>query len=312
MKILLTGVTSFSGVHFAYEFLKQGHQVTGFSRNVKNWNLEQIDRIKWIKTEFPQFSIRNINELNTSMKFDLICLHGAFVQDYKSVDFDIQDAVEETNRVTSDVVQLFPEAAILHTGTFSEPNESAGESPRLSFNPYSTSKSLAWNQLVDHYSSSRQLSKYVMPNPFGPLESKRYIDSLLKHWGQGKVPRINFPFHIRDNVPIDLLRRHYVSSAEDFLASAEEKLQIIFRPSLYVESVLSFTQRYIREIQNRTSLKLTYTTDLQAVYTEPIVRVNTQNCLIRVQDWIEEVSWNGTVSNAINRLELYSRNKNSS
>ena len=305
IKIIISGVSSFSGAHFAYQMLEEGFEVYGFSRNVSDWTSEQDARIRWIRKKFPEFQIFDLVELNkiSHLEISAILLHGGVTLDYRNKSFDVQAAVKESLEVNEILMSYFPKAAIMQTGTFSEPDESSGEYPRSSFNPYSTSKALIWQELKKRYSSKRKMAKYVMPNPFGPLESKRFTDYLLKSWAQKLVPEISFPFHVRDNVPIDLLRLHYSESVKRFL---NDEKRSIFYPSKYPETVLAFAERYSREISKRSNLQLQLKIKLNSEYIEPIVRVNSEPCEWTVKNWNENLSWNYIVFDALERINAYS------
>ena len=142
-----------------------------------------------------------------------------------------------------------------------------------------------------------------MPNPFGPLESKRFTDYLLKSWGQNKDAVVNFPFHVRDNVPIDLLRKHYARSIEKFYENEQRVMQ--FYPSMYPESIQSFAQRYKYQLEMRTNSEYSLKFNFESKYTEPIVRVNNENCRILVKEWDEKKSWDQIIEDAVNRMAIY-------
>ena len=304
-KIIISGVSSFSGAHFAFQMLSEGHEVFGFTRKASDWTAEQEKRINWIQKEFTKFQIVDPTKINTIpvQEVSAISLHGGAATDYKSITFNIETAVKNTLEINEFLISHCKNAAIMQTGTFSEPNESAGEFPRESFNPYSMSKTLIWEELKKKYAGKRKLAKYVMPNPFGPLESKRFTDYLLKNWAQKLVPEISFPFHVRDNVPIDLLRKHFTVSMNSFLVQDNDR---IFHPSKYPETVLAFAERYSREILKRTNIQYDLIIKQNSRYIEPIVRVNSEPCEWTVKNWNETISWDGIVGDALERIRTYS------
>jgi hypothetical protein len=304
INVLLTGVTSFSGSHFAFELLKSGHNVVGFTRNKSSWNKEQNDRISWIKKQFPKFEILSSAETSKlrSAKIGTLCFHGANCENYQSLDFNVEVAITEYFEIANHLLSIYPNANVFHTGTFSEPNESTGNLPRRSFNPYSTSKTKIW-QILNETTQNIKIAKYVMPNPFGPLESRRFTDYLIRSWALNQEAIIKFPFYVRDYVPIDLLRKHYVKSLEIF-----EKNNVRVRrfyPSMYAETNEAFAYRYKRELELRTTLSPKLKSDLNSKHAEPIIRINSENCRLIVDSWTEEESWNLIVENAIERMRLH-------
>ena len=121
LNILMTGVTSFSGAHFAYELLMSGHSVVGFTRNAQAWGAQEKERVFWIKTKFPNFEMIALDSISKLMSknFEVLCLHGAHVQNYQSSNFDINYAVNKTLEITNTLTRIFPKACIFQTCTFS-------------------------------------------------------------------------------------------------------------------------------------------------------------------------------------------------
>ena len=304
INVLLTGVTSFSGSHFAFELLKSGHNVVGFTRNKNSWSKEQNHRISWIKKQFPKFEILSSDETSKlkSAKISTICLHGANCENYQSLDFNVEVAIHEYFKVANLLLNTYPSANVFHTGTFSEPNESIGNLPRRSFNPYSTSKTKIW-KILNETTQNIKLAKYVMPNPFGPLESRRFTDYLIRSWALNQEALIKFPFYVRDYVPIDLLRKHYVRSLESF--EKNDALVRRFYPSMYAETNEAFAYRYKIELELRTNLSPKLKSDLNSKHTEPMIRINSENCRLTVDSWNETKSWDSIIEDALMRIDNY-------
>ena len=62
------------------------------------------------------------------------------------------------------------------------------------------------------------LGKFVIPNPFGPLEEPRFTHYLAKKWFAKEVAIVNTPLYVRDNIHVSLLAKsyvHYVTSLVD-------------------------------------------------------------------------------------------------
>ena len=99
MKVLLTGASSFSGSWFARALASKGHDVTitctrgedGYS----DLRAQRIDRLKNSCTIVwnTAFGDDRFVDLIAANRFDVLCVHGAYVHDYRSEEFPIDIAV---------------------------------------------------------------------------------------------------------------------------------------------------------------------------------------------------------------------------
>ena len=302
--ICITGASSFSGAWFSKKLLQSGYSVLAI---VNSERTEIIEKRIGMLESHEKFQAHSINELlKKEYSFEILALHGTATFDYRSSNFDTEKALRETVQTTTDVLNLHNPKKIIHTGTFSEKNESVSDLRKESFNSYSESKSMIWDK---HKEIARQkkieIYKYVMPNPYGPLENPKFTSYLVKCWSEGSVPKVKFPNYIRDNVPIDLLSNHYAKFVENILDNQYDNEHKIY-PSFYVESVLAFAQRYSREIGKR--LKTNFSIDFEQFheFQEPRIRVNSDLCTDLVKNWNEVNSWDFVAEEVKPRLELKS------
>ena len=99
---------------------------------------------------------------------------------------------------------------VVMTGSVFEQDEGAGETPLVAFSPYGLSKGLT-AEVVRHRCREFGLryGKFVIPNPFGPLEEPRFCAYLVRTWRKGEIARVNTPSYIRDNIHVSLLAAAY-------------------------------------------------------------------------------------------------------
>ena len=112
-------------------------------------------------------------------EFDVLCHHAARVADYRSLDFDIPAALaENTNnfRAILERMQARGLRAVVFTGSVFEANEGAGNEPMRAFSPYGLSKGLT-AEVVRHWCTHYNVpfGKFLIANPFGPLEEPRFL-----------------------------------------------------------------------------------------------------------------------------------------
>jgi nucleoside-diphosphate-sugar epimerase len=82
-------------------------------------------------------------DLLSNEGFDMLCHNAARVTDYRSLDFDIVQALaENTNNIRKIIEAMLRKGlrAIVFTGSVLEANEGAGSYPMRAFSPYGLSR----------------------------------------------------------------------------------------------------------------------------------------------------------------------------
>lgn len=298
MRILLTGISSFTGFWFAQELSSRGHEViaTLTKNSIDEYDGIRKERISLILdkvtpvfgSRFGDTTFKNIIESG----IDVLCHHGSEVTDYKSKKFDITSAIKQNTNNIIEVVELLKNNncnSIVYTGTVFEPNEGEGTKPLKAFSPYGLSKSLTY-EILSYYSSTFEikLGKFVIPNPFGPFEEARFTSYLIQNWLKGQTPDVKTPNYIRDNIHVDLLALAY----EEFVQKVFNGHNLVtkFNPSLYAESQGAFTGRFANEMEPRLNIKCNFKLLEQTDFSEPIERINT-DCISNVFNWNESNAW---------------------
>lgn len=296
MKILFTGASSFTGFWFAKTLAAAGHQVVApLMRPLADYadgvRAERVRRLKDLVEIVPDcvFGATQFMHLLEAGKYDLICHHAAQVGDYRNPDFDVTGAVAANTRNIRAILGAGAAPAILLTGSVFEPDEGAGDKPLRAFSPYGLSKGIS-AQIIEHYAreAGTRYGKFVIPNPFGPLEEPRFCAYLMRTWQAGNTAGVNTPSYIRDNIHIDLLAGAYVRYATELAAGTSAPR---LNPSGYVESQGAFAERFAREMQSRLDLECKLDLARQTEFAEPVMRVNTQPAEFYVSDWNADNAW---------------------
>jgi nucleoside-diphosphate-sugar epimerase len=298
LKILFTGASSFTGSWIAGRLLADGHRpVTPLRRTLSRYDdlrqarMARLGRAVEIAEDCPFGSPRFLALVERG-GFDLLCHHGAQVDNYRSDDFDVAAALRENTANLPDVLRALRRnsgAAVILTGSVFEQNEGKGDEPRLAFSPYGLSKG-ATSDVFRFWCRKLEvkLAKFVVPNPFGPFEEPRFCDFLLRHWAEGKVPEVKTPAYTRDNIHVSLLAAAYadmVARIGDLPADAR------LAPSLYAETQGAFAQRFGREIGARLGLDCPLHLAQQRDFAEPMIRVNTDPLDHGALGWSENKAW---------------------
>jgi len=307
MKILFTGGSSFTGFWFCKHLLERGHEVVGLLTKKRN-DYEGIrkKRIDYLSlhmdfVEEAPFGSEKGRSLLKTKTFDVLCHHGAYVKEYKSENFDWLFALENNTKHIQEVLSLCKEHAvgtIILTGSVFEPNEGIGSTPLRAFSPYGLSKGLT-AEVFNYYATvyGLTLGKFVIPNPFGIFEEKRFTFYLIENWKRKQTAVVQTPNYIRDNIPCDLLAHCYCRFVEKMHAEKQKFCKA--NPSYFIESQGAFALRVAREVSNRTGWHCPVELKEQKSYAEPYMRVNFQPALFDVPEWSEKRFWDDYITYAI-------------
>ncbi len=301
MKILITGGSSFTGYWFIKELAAAGHEIfAAFTKpGADHYDGLRARRVKesiglcapvWNCAFGDDAFIKLIRQ---EKGWDLLCHHAAFVEGYKSIDFDVVAAVEANTHNLKPVLARLVDVGcgeVLLTGSVFEQDEGAGEEPLRAFSPYGLSKGLTaeifrfWCQQLNI-----KLAKFVIPNPFGPVEEKRFTAYLIDSWLNGQTPTVNTPDYVRDNIQVLLLAKAYRQFAED-VAAGTGKTRL--NPCGYIEPQGAFARRLSTEMKTRLNKPCELALARQTVFDEPRTRVNFDRPDIAALGFDEADAWN--------------------
>ena len=302
MKVLFTGASSFTGSWFAQTLASKGHEVIiTFTRAENSYQGMRAQRIERLKHSCDliwnaAFGDERFLDLIAANRFDAVCVHGAYVQDYRSEEFPVGVALQSNTNNLPQVLRSAKERGLTKlvlTGSVFEAEEGSGETPLRAFSPYGLSKTLTaqtfrfWcNRLTV------PLAKFVIPNPFGPYEEQRFTHYLAATWCKGGIAGVKTPDYVRDNIHVSLLALAYADFAARRPSLEFEKLG----PSGYVESQGDFALRFAREMGPRLQLPCRVELSTQTDFSEPVTRINTDHPNAAALGWNEAAAWDELAS----------------
>lgn len=303
MRILLTGASSFTGYWFAKYLHIAGHHVVApllrsedaYEDGTRLQRVAQLRNVADVVFDCP-FGLSKFLDLAASDTWDLLCHHAAVVHDYRSMNFNILEAAAKNTFSLTDVLNRMKGLrSIILTGSIFEEGEGVGSLPLSSFSPYGVSKGIT-SQIFRFWAQHHRipLGKFVIPNPFGPMEEPRFSSYLMGCLLKRAPIEVGTPDYVRDNIHVSLLAACYARFCEQMVDSrcASRAMQ----PSGYAESQASFTSRYAREIGRR----LGYTADVQyrrqEVFDEPMIRINTEAAIRVAPEWQEDSAWDALLA----------------
>ena len=299
LKVLITGGSSFTGTWFVKSLAKAGHDVTAVltREDASAYSELRGRRVQELSQHCQpvfgsSFGDDQFLQLIKSVKPDVLCHHGADVTNYRSPDFDYHRAVATNTCRIDEVLQAMQDVGsnrVVITGSVFEGGEGAGSENLPHFSPYGLSKALS-ARVFEHFCQQAEFSlgKFVIPNPFGPLEEPRFTAYLVRTWRAGETPCVNTPAYIRDNIHVSLMAQHYAHFVNNLSCDAGFAKT---NPSGYVESQGGFAQRFAREMQSRLDMPCQVDLAHQTEFSEPRIRVNTDALDATALDWDETTAW---------------------
>lgn len=302
MDILLTGASSFTGYWFADRLASLGHRIVApLRRPITEYQdgtrAERVQRLSKI-AETPddiRFGDDRFLDLVNGQNFDLFCHHGAMVDDYRSPDFDVGNAVGLNTRSLHRLLPLLKASglwAVVLTGSVFEKGEGArpdGITDTPAITPYGRSKSLTTDAFRTECAKNQiPLGRFIIPNPFGPLEEQRFCHYLISCWAKKKTAKVQTPAYIRDNIHVGLLAWAYGQFCEGMMDSQVNK---DYRPSGYVETQGAFAERFAKEMHKRLLLDSPLELADQKDFAEPESRINADPVNGKSFNWSEDKAW---------------------
>jgi len=279
LRVLLTGVSSFSGSAFGAELAARGHQVTGILSQpraaydgVRAERLAMLGRSISFVESAPMGSDALTSAIAELDAIDVVGLHHATVGDFRSPAYDLGSAVTSATKgaaqMAVDTVSKGATAVVFTRSVFESGFGVTDEVRPIGV--YAIAKSATAELWRERFRSLEVTMKdFVIANPVGALEEPRFISYLAQQWQIGNTPMLRSPQNVRDNVPIGLLAAAYADSIEDAVLGDATTVA----PSHWVGSNLEFAQRLGREFGARWGIDCNVGIDPDRDNSEPRVRI---------------------------------------
>ena len=292
MRVLITGISSFTGLWFARALKAAGCEVVAplraaaYDEPLRRARMAEAAKVAEIVPAAPFGSAAFLELLTRG--FDVLCHHAAEAANHKSPDFDVEAAVAGNTFNAAATLQGAKAAGVQRlvlTGSAFEQGEGKGTEPLIAFSPYGWSKTLtarAFQAECDR--AGLPMVKFIVPNPFGPYEAPTFQRAVMTRWSKGEAVHVSHPLYGRDNTPVDLLGRVYARAAGGTLGAHVS-------PSVYAGTVGGFFQRMARETRARTGWPCELTLAEMQQSSEPLERYNLQPVVPLEYGWSESAFW---------------------
>jgi nucleoside-diphosphate-sugar epimerase len=292
VRVLLTGVSSFTGLWFARALRAAGCEVVAplqtaaYGDPLRHVRIEEAARVAEIVPATPFGSDAFLRLLERG--FDVLCHHGEKTANPRSLEFDVQRAVAAATfnaAATLETAWRGGVKRLVFTGSVFEEGEGRGTEPLVAFGPYGLFRTLATRALKVEADNARlEMVKFVAPHPFGPYEVQTLQRQAMTRWRDGQPVRISHPFYGRDHAPVDLLAKVYARAATGALGAH-------VAPSVYPDRSGDFFERMAAEVRARTGWVCGLVLAESQQPGEPLERYNLERVRPADYGWSESGFW---------------------
>jgi UDP-glucose 4-epimerase len=292
MRVLFTGISSFTGLWFARALKAAGHEVVaplraaGYQDPLRQARVDEAAKVAEILPGAPFGSDAFLDVL--AQGFDVLCHHAAEAANHKSPDFDVAGAVAGNTFNAAATLEAAKRAGVQRlvlTGSAFEEGEGRGTEPRVAFSPYGLSKTLTARAFqAECDGAGLPMVKFVVPNPFGPYEAPTFQRLVMTRWREAQAVHVSHPLYGRDNVPVDLMGAVYARAATGALGAHVS-------PSFYAGRVGDFFTLMAEQVRARTGWACALTLADCQPPGEPMERYNLQPADPADYGWSESGFW---------------------
>lgn len=258
-RILLTGVSSFTGCWFAKVLHERGYQVVcpvprekKFYDDLKKERLDYLPPGVQVVFNCPFGSSLFIDLL--ANQFDLLCLHGSYVLGYGKDTFLYSEAIRQNLFRVEDVLGKSLEFGVKGVVWTSSVFENAIELKIKNPQPppwyrYALSKKISGISLKHLcWESGIEFGRFVISNPFGPLQDRKLGHHLARNFLEKNAFELKTPHYVRDMIHVRHLASAYHKMVDSFFTP---KPLSYLDPCEYVSSLLDFARTFYDEFSNR-------------------------------------------------------------
>ena len=296
MKILFTGISSFTGFWIANYFASKGYTIDAVltKKNITQYDSLRIERLTRLSDNINlifdcRFGDNKFISLIKSNQYDIIIHHASNVKDYSSNSFDWQLAINEN---TNNIEIVIKEISANSNAIFSYSStvfEKGGISKDDPINKYAFSKKLS-NEIIKYFCFKYgiKFTQIFISNPFGPFEDFKLNHHILTSWKSCLDFVIKTPEYIRDFIPVDLLAISYF----EHIISLQITNNLIhsYSPSGYQMKIVDYVFFLSNKLKQHSGDEKNYKTENQINFSEPIKLVNETNVLSN-KTWNEKEFW---------------------
>lgn len=292
MRILFTGASSFTGMHFVLSLLEGCNEVwcTFTKDSLLDYDEVKKNRIQkfWTFTHNimgTQVGDTKFLDAITNGNFDVVCMHAAHGTESFRNGMTWGSAIACSADAIDDIVIACKNSGVKDI-VLSESYQQ-GRDGTISSNDYRFSKEMT--SRMYQYACKKHgvnLRTFVIPNPFGPFENEKFTLSAMRAWSSGKAFKVNEPEVNTDNIHVDLLSQVY----REFILYKDKN----YVATQYQGSQWNFALKFAREMKKRLIIDTVLEIDGSRELDTPAASYffHSDKCeLVCGYLWNEEASW---------------------
>lgn len=297
MRVLLTGVSSFTGCWFAAALAEAGSEVIATCRRpldgyagVAARRLDLARRAGCELLGSVAFGDRRFVDLVATTRVDVLSHHGAEIGDFRSAAFDPaachDAATAEADAVMAALARQGGRALVLTGSVFEDATQPAPK-PVLAYGR--TKARIRATLTAAAARHGLAAACFVVPHPIGPLEKPGLGTYLSACWLAGQPARIRHPRLVRDLIHVDLLAALYAEFCRAQFAAAAPRLRA---PSGHVATLLDQARWIGAALEPRLGVACTtLAAEPPEASDEPVVLVNPEAPGALAATWPIESAW---------------------
>lgn len=243
MRVLLTGVSSFTGCWFATALAESGCEVIATSRRppesyagVAARRLDLARRAGCLLRGGLAFGDPGFVDLLSANRVDVLCHHGVEIGDFRSAAFDPVACHDAATANADGVMAALARGggrALVVTGSVFERATAAGRGPVLAYGPAKARIRETLSAAAARHGLATTC--FVVPHPLGALEKPGLGTYLAARWLAGAPARLRHPSLVRDFIHVELLAALYAAHCRAQLRASPPPVRA---PSGHVASLL--------------------------------------------------------------------------
>ncbi len=297
MRVLLTGVSSFTGCWFAAALAESGCEVIATTRRpcqgysgVAARRLELARRAGCSLVGGFAFGDPRFVDLITASRVDILCHHGCEIGDFRSAAFNPVACHDAATAGAAGVLAALARGggrALVVTGSVFEGATAAERGPVLAYGRVK----VRIRETLSAAAAREGLATacFVVPHPIGALEKPGFGTYLASRWLRGQPACVRHPSLVRDFVHVDLLGALY---AEFCHAQARPTAPRLRAPSGHAATLLAHAQRIAAALGPRLGIPCgVVAAEPPAASDEPEILVNPEPAGALAATWPVERAW---------------------
>ena len=277
MKILFTGVSSFTGYHFVKKLSQRKNIIIycTLQKKINSYKETRRKRLNLLLKKkninfFEKCKFGNIKfcKVLKDNNFDILCLHHSHTNNYNDdKKFNIDKSKKKDLYNCKAVFENLKKKSLVVVSNTIFQNIKSKNYKHV--NKYGLSKTIFYNKIkkLCKFKKIRFKSVYIT-NPWGLYEEKKLNYNLIKTWINQKSFIMEYPKYIRDNIYIDKLSMFYNKIIFDNSKTVD------YFPSGYCSSNEVFIEAFRKKFEHYFGIKAYVKYLYNTKHTQPLKRIN--------------------------------------